>query len=158
MGHHKFEYNHLLSPSLNEFKWHLRDEIFQMQTREIKNMKAFFSHMEHIRRGCLFLKHKNCHIERKKLILNRSTFVTITSMIDAQPKTNASKLPGATKQRVTTFIEEDKSIISVDMTKFFGEFTQLVKGLDGKIFNCKLQQMNDSFYFLRCDYDLTGKY
>lgn len=167
MVHQKFEYNHVLNPSLREFKWHLRDEIFQMQTGDLKNMKAFYKYMEHIRRGCSFqtassANYKRCHIEKRKLVLNRTTVTTTTSMFDAQPKTNASKLPGAAKPRKTTKFEEDPSIISVDMVKFFAEFSLLLKGINGRLFNCKLQQMNvpqdkNLYFFLKCDYDSSGK-
>lgn len=165
MLNQKFEYNHILSPSLREFKWHLRDEIFQMQKRELKNMKSFYKHMEHIRRGCTFLttstvNHKCCHIERKKIILSRTTVTTTTSLLDAPPKTNASKLPGASKQKKTQSVEEDPTIISVDMVKFFSELAQLVRELETRLFNSKLQQMNqhgnDLFYYLRCNYDAAG--
>lgn len=165
--HKKFEYNHILTPSLREFKWHLRDEIFQMQTSELKNMKAFYKHMEHVRRGCTFLttnstSHKSCHVERRKLVLNRTIVTTTTSLFDPQPKTNASKLPTASKQKKTQTVEEDTSVINVDMSKFFSELAHLIKGLDKRLFNCKLQQMNvqqstDMFYFLLCDYDLSGE-
>lgn len=179
LGPQKFEYDHVLKPSLREFKWHLRDEIFQMQTNDLKNMKAFYKHMEHIQRGCSFLTtttsrfiaddqsrnnnaNKVCHIERHKLVLNRVTVTTTTTMFDAQPKTNASKLPGAAKSRRTQHVEEDPTIINVDMAKFFAEFHALLKGLNSRLFNCKLQQMNvqqdkNVFFYLQCDYDMSGR-
>lgn len=177
MTHQTLKYYHMLKTSRHEFKWHLRDQIFQMQTNELKNMRTFNKHMKHIRRGCAFQipatntpvtamvtsgdSHKTCHVERKKLVLNRTTVTTITSLIDPQPKTNASKLSGVAKPKRTQRLEEDPSIINVDMVKFFSELAQLIRSLDCRIFNCKLQQMNirnenNVYYFLRCDYDSTG--
>lgn len=49
--HQQFEYSHLLNPILKEFKWHLKDEIFQLEQTKIKNLLVFISHMSHIGEG-----------------------------------------------------------------------------------------------------------
>ena len=47
----KFEYNHLLYPTLHEFRWHLKDEIFQLEQIKMKNMRMFSMYIAHIREG-----------------------------------------------------------------------------------------------------------
>lgn len=54
-------------------------------------------------------------------------------------------------------------MISVNMGKFFDVFAQLVKRMDKRLFNCKLQEINfqqenNMNFFLRCDYDSSGKF
>ena len=47
----KFEYYNLLYPKIKEFRWHLRDEIFQNQDIKLKNIHLLFALMMHIKEG-----------------------------------------------------------------------------------------------------------
>ena len=120
-------------------------------------MRTFYIFMMHIREG-VKRKYKHCHIDKRKIILNKKTVTTTTSIVDAKPLTNAAKLLSNaniknTTTKTTKTVEEDKTILSVDMNKFFNEFLELIKTLDGKFYKCKLQKMNDSFYYLNCFYE-----
>lgn len=125
-------------------------------------MRAFYAHLNHIHRGARH-RYAQCHIEKKKLVVQRTTTTVTTSIIDAQPKTNASKLPLSAKRHTTTTVEEDKSIITVDMGKFFEELTHLVQTFQGRLFSCRLQRMreprretNDAHFYLQCTHGTSG--
>lgn len=54
-------------------------------------------------------------------------------------------------------IEEDKSILSVDPQKFLVELISLVKNLDNKFYDCKVQQIHEYLYYLNCNLNSTNK-
>jgi hypothetical protein len=145
----KFEYFHLLYPKINEFKWHLKDEIFSNQDIEFKNMRLLKALMMHIKEG-VKRNFTHCHYDTKKIILNKTTITYTTTIIDPKPMTNAARIHSS-KTTTTKSIEEDKTILSVDSNKFFSEFLQIIKTLENSFYNCKLQQINDSFC-LNCNY------
>lgn len=152
--HHKFEYYHLLYPKIYEFKWHLKDEIFQIPYLKYRNIRMLHALTVHIREG-VKRKHKHCYYEKRKIVLNRKTTTTITSIVDAKPMTNAAKLLSSNssyKTTTTKAVEEDKTIFTVDTIKFYKEFIEVFKTLNGKFHKCKLHQMNESFFYLNCVY------
>ena len=70
----QFEFNHLLNPILNEFNWHLKDEIFQLEQTSIKNLLVFISQIdEGVRR-----KYSHCRFTNRKTKLNKITTTTTT--------------------------------------------------------------------------------
>jgi len=186
----QFEYNHILNPILKTFKWHLKDEIFQLEQTKIKSLLMFISHMDHIKEG-VQRKYSHCRLIKRKIILNRKKTTIISTLVDSKQKTNVSKLLSANHLRVSKNLklcviknnliffkeqqsmntspnnkltyktvrheEDDKTILSVDSEKFFVELITLIKNLDEKFFNCKLQQMNDFFYYLNCDLNSQNK-
>ena len=157
--HHKFEYYHLLYPKIYEFKWHLKDEIFQIPYLKYRNIRTLHALTVHIREG-VKRKHKHCHYEKRKVVLNRKTTTTITSIVDAKPMTNAAKLLSSNstfKTTTTKTVEEDKSIFTVDTNKFYKEFIEVFKTLNGNFHKCKLHQMNESFFYLNCIYNEANK-
>ena len=91
MNQPQFEYNHLLNPILNEFKWHLRDEIFHLEQTNIKNLLVFISHMSHIDEGAR-RKYSHCRLKNRKIILNKITNTTTTTIVDPKPKTTSNCL------------------------------------------------------------------
>jgi hypothetical protein len=153
----KFQYLHLISPKLNEFKWHLKDELFQMENGYLKNMRMFNMLMTHLKEG---VKHnyKHCRFESKKIVLNKETVTTTTTVIDPKPLTNASFLStSSTKTTDTKTVTRDKSIMHFPIKRFFVELTDCIKSLDRKFYECKLQQMktdliDSAFYSLNCFY------
>ena len=100
----QFEFNHLLNPILNEFKWHLRDEIFHLEQTNIKNLLVFISHMSHIDEGAR-RKYSHCRLKNRKIILNKITNTTTTTLVDPKPKTNASKLLSVNHLRVSSLLK-----------------------------------------------------
>ena len=128
-----FEYFHLLRPTLKDFRWHLKDEIFQLQQSKINNMSIFYKHMMHIKEG-VQRNYPHCRLTRRKVILNIITTTITTTVVDTKLKTNVSRLPPVSKPAFKKFttVEEDKNILVMEPKKFFQEFTQLLKSLDGK--------------------------
>ena len=147
---HKFEYYHLLYPKIYEFKWHLKDEIFQTPALKYRNIRMLHALTVHIREG-VKRKHKHCHYEKRKVILNRRTTTTVTCIVDAKPMTGAAKLQSV-KTTTTKTVDEDKTILTVDTNKFYTEFIEVIKTLNEKFHKCKLTQMNESFFYLNCIY------
>jgi hypothetical protein len=62
----EFEYYNLLNPRIREFRWHIRDILFQIQTDRIKNMRHFNAYMMHIRIG-VYRKYAHCHSIKRKV-------------------------------------------------------------------------------------------
>jgi len=153
----KFQYLHLISPKLNEFKWHLKDELFQMDNGCLKNMRMFNMLMTHLKEG---VKHnyKHCRFETKKIVLNKETVTTTTTIVDPKPLTNASFLSTSnTKTTDTKTVTRDKSIMHFPIKRFFAELTECIKSLERKFYECKLQQMrtdlsDSAFFSLNCFY------
>ena len=133
---YRFEYQHLLDPTINEFRWHLNDEIFQLQQTKMKNKRVFSMYMEHIREG-VRRKYTHCRLNRRKIVLNKKTTTTTKTLMEQKLKTKpASRM--APKFNETVKTEEDKSILNVDAKKFFQEFVQILQRLEGNFFNCKI--------------------
>ena len=150
----QFEYNHLLSASLQEFNWHLKDEIFQLQKTKIKNLPAFKEHLKHIRDG-VRRKFPHCKFGKRKIVLKKVTITNYTEIVEAKLKMNAARIvqmqnKGPAKSKVHR--EEDNSFLSVDPSKFFKEFVRLFTGLNEKFYECKLQQLSELLYYLDCSY------
>ena len=60
---------------------------------------ALIGHMGHVREG-VRRKYTHCRMTRRKIVLNKFTTTTISTMVDPKPKTNASKLLSVNHLRV----------------------------------------------------------
>lgn len=152
---YRFEYYHVLNPTLNEFRWHLNDEIFQLQHSKMKNKRVFDMYIGHIREG-VRRTYTHCRLSRRKIVLNKRTTTTTKTAIDVNKARMIGLKPNAKPAfRTNIQMEEDKSILSVDSKKFFQEFVSIIKTIENTFFKCqiskiqtfsktKLQQMSDS--------------
>lgn len=87
-----------------------------------------------------------------KVLLNKQWITTTLSAFDPQPKTNASKLPSNLKTTKISRVEEDKRVLNVDPAKFLIEFKSAFARLSNQFFKCKLEQLDDTSYYLICRY------
>jgi hypothetical protein len=95
-----------------------------------------------------------------KVILSKKTTTSTITQNDpsAEPKHIMSRmkllgLPINNKNNRKEIVEFDKTIITVDSIKFFTEFTQALKNIEGKFYKCQLQQMDDHYYYINCFYN-----
>ena len=145
-----FLYNHLLLPKIDEFNWHLKDEVYQFEKFKFENLPEFVVYKNHIKQGVLNNYNSFNFKEIIKIPLSKHKAITTTSIFDAPPKTNASKLPPTLKTTTSTRIEEDKSVLNVDAAKFLLVFRELFRKLGGAFYECKLEQIDDKNYYLIC--------
>jgi hypothetical protein len=150
-----FQYEHLLLPKIEEFNWHLKDEKFQLEPVPNfagQNIDLFIEYKNHVKKCVENHYNKFNFKETCRFVLKKFKTITTQCFFDAQPKTNASKLPPNQKTRTFTRTEDDKFVLNVDPIKFLSEFNEMIMKIDGKFYKSKLEQINDTYYCLTCTY------
>jgi hypothetical protein len=153
-----FNYNSMLLPKIDEFNWHLKEQMYQFETAKFSNLAEFHLYRNHIKQGVMSNYNSYNLKEVTKFVLSKHKTITTTSVFDAPPKTNASKLPPTLKTTTSTKIDEDKTVLNVDPVKFLAEFKELFKKLNACFYDAKLEQFDDKNYYMICNYRDNNKF